>query len=138
MKTSKMHKRFIKATIPRTSPTGRTVVFDMEYQDLLNAMSRYERPEPTLKADKGHKAGSCNRTACQRSGAVWWNRGSYSWYCTDCAVMLNRANAGDSFCKDEPLCSLNHEALAEFKSVHGEDFDELVRVDALMVAERYK
>lgn len=34
----------------------------------------------------------CYRTCCQRPNAVWWNRGSYHYYCEDCAIMLNREN----------------------------------------------
>jgi hypothetical protein len=64
--------------------------------------------EPEKKADKGKKAGSCNRTACQRPGAVWWNRGSYAFYCGDCAHMLNRANRDFP---DGDLCVLDPEAL---------------------------
>lgn len=37
------------------------------------------------KADKGLKHGSCNRTRCQAPNAVWYNYGSYAWYCKDCA-----------------------------------------------------
>lgn len=37
----------------------------------------------------------CYRTACQRPNAVWWNRGSYHYYCEDCATMLNRENRRD-------------------------------------------
>ena len=36
------------------------------------------------KSKKGVENGNCNRTACQRSGATWYNHGSYAWYCTDC------------------------------------------------------
>ncbi len=46
-----------------------------------------------LAALKGTYQGNCNRTACQSPGAVWWNRGSYSWYCRECALMLNKDNA---------------------------------------------
>jgi hypothetical protein len=68
--------------------------------------------EPVLKADKGKMAGSCNRTACQEPGAVWWNRGSYAYYCYDCSRMLNRAN------QDFPegdLCVLDVKALELFE-----------------------
>lgn len=37
------------------------------------------------KPDKGHEGGSCNRTRCQASPAIWYNHGSHSWYCGDCA-----------------------------------------------------
>lgn len=40
----------------------------------------------------GEYGGLCYRTVCQRPNAVWWNRGSYHYYCEDCARMLNREN----------------------------------------------
>lgn len=42
------------------------------------------------KADKGQSGGSCNRTRCQASPANYWNHGSYSWYCLDCAVDIGQ------------------------------------------------
>jgi hypothetical protein len=53
---------------------------------------------------KGHWNLLCNRTQCLRSPAHWYNRGSYAYYCADCARELNQANANDSFCRDAPLC----------------------------------
>lgn len=41
----------------------------------------YDGPE---KADKGIEGGSCNRSACQAPGAIWFNHGSYALYCTAC------------------------------------------------------
>lgn len=41
---------------------------------------------------KGKRGGDCNRTQCQAPGASSWNTGSLSWYCNECAVMLNEAN----------------------------------------------
>lgn len=37
------------------------------------------------KANKGHEGGACNRQRCQAEPALWWNNGSHSWYCEDCA-----------------------------------------------------
>lgn len=34
--------------------------------------------------DKGQENGSCNRAACQRPGAIWYNHGSHAWYCQNC------------------------------------------------------
>lgn len=45
------------------------------------AYGYYDGPN---KPDKGKEDGSCNRTRCQASPAIWWNHGSYSWYCADC------------------------------------------------------
>lgn len=46
------------------------------------AYGDYSGPD---KADKGKEGGSCNRGRCQCAPARWWNHGSYSWYCDDCA-----------------------------------------------------
>lgn len=47
------------------------------------------------KGDKGQEGGSCNRTRCQASPAVWFNHGARSWYCADCRKELERANQAD-------------------------------------------
>lgn len=54
--------------------------------------------------DKGVWDGACNRSACLKYPALWYNRGSYAFYCEECAHMLNDANKNDSFCRDAPLC----------------------------------
>lgn len=38
----------------------------------------------------------CNRTQCLRTPATFYNRGSYAFYCSDCAQELNRVNARDA------------------------------------------
>jgi hypothetical protein len=48
---------------------------------------RYD--EPKLKADKGEMNGSCNRTACQKPGADWFNHSTRKYYCANCAYDLN-------------------------------------------------
>lgn len=37
------------------------------------------------KSNKGQEGGACNRQSCQAEPANWWNHGSHSWYCDDCA-----------------------------------------------------
>lgn len=49
-----------------------------------------------LNPDKGLKGGSCNRTACQRPGANYYNYSTQKYYCRDCAEDLNRANRLDA------------------------------------------
>ena len=44
-------------------------------------VSKLDQPE---KPDKGQEGGSCNRRACQAPGAIWYNHGSYAWYCPGC------------------------------------------------------
>jgi hypothetical protein len=46
------------------------------------AYGDYSGPD---KPNKGHEGGACNRRACQAEPALWWNHGSHSWYCADCA-----------------------------------------------------
>lgn len=36
------------------------------------------------KPNKGRENGACNRTRCQAEPAIWYNHGSYAWYCADC------------------------------------------------------
>ncbi len=36
------------------------------------------------KPDKGKEGGSCNRSSCQKGPALYYNHGSYSWYCHEC------------------------------------------------------
>ena len=36
------------------------------------------------KENKGHENGACNRRSCQKEPAIWYNHGSFSWYCTGC------------------------------------------------------
>lgn len=47
------------------------------------AYGDYDGPD---KQDKGKKGGSCNRRRCQAAPALWYNHGSMSWYCRDCAT----------------------------------------------------
>jgi hypothetical protein len=47
---------------------------------------------PAIKPDKGLYNGSCNRTACQKSGATWYNHCTRAYYCKPCAHEINRWN----------------------------------------------
>jgi hypothetical protein len=38
------------------------------------------------KPNKGKEGGACNRERCQAEPALWYNHGSYAWYCEDCAI----------------------------------------------------
>lgn len=46
------------------------------------AFGDYSGPD---KPNKGHEDGACNRQRCQAEPAAFYNHGSYSWYCADCA-----------------------------------------------------
>ena len=39
--------------------------------------------------DKGKKGGRCNVTACQKPGAMWFNKSTEAYYCEDCAREIN-------------------------------------------------
>ena len=49
----------------------------------------YDGPD---KANKGKEGGSCNRRRCQASPALYYNHGSFKWYCVDCARDIGLAN----------------------------------------------
>lgn len=42
------------------------------------------------KPNKGHEGGACNRSSCQAEPALFWNHGSRSWYCEDCAIDIGQ------------------------------------------------
>jgi len=42
---------------------------------------QYEGPD---KPNKGAEGGACNRSRCQDEPALWYNHGSYAWYCAGC------------------------------------------------------
>lgn len=46
------------------------------------AYGDYSGPD---KPNKGHEGGACNRQRCQAEPANYYNHGSRSWYCVDCA-----------------------------------------------------
>lgn len=46
------------------------------------AYGDYSGPD---KPTKGHEGGACNRQRCQAKPAIYYNHGSHSWYCVDCA-----------------------------------------------------
>lgn len=38
---------------------------------------------------KGQKGGNCERSACQKPGAEWWNASTQAYYCGACARDIN-------------------------------------------------
>ena len=60
------------------------------------------------KPDKGEKNGSCNRQACQKPGAVYFNHSTKRYYCEGCATLINNMN--DDWAPGEyghQLCTLD-------------------------------
>lgn len=45
---------------------------------------------------KGIKNGNCNRTSCQKPGAVYYNHSTRLYYCKTCADEINRVNRADA------------------------------------------
>lgn len=35
---------------------------------------------------------TCNRKACRKDGADWWNHSTQAWYCRKCALKINAVN----------------------------------------------
>ncbi len=63
------------------------------------AYGDYDGPN---KADKGVEGGSCNRTRCQASPALWYNHGSRSWYCASCKDQIGDPIGLRYFAQDFP------------------------------------
>lgn len=52
------------------------------------AYGDYSGPD---KPDKGKEGGSCNRGRCQTAPALYYNHGSYAWYCRECRNQIHDA-----------------------------------------------
>ncbi len=90
---------------------ARTPMYPVTRAPLKTEKKLKEAPHPEAKnmSMKGKFDGLCNRSACLRPGAKWYNRGSYAFYCEDCAHMLNRENGRwveQDLGGKEPLCNL--------------------------------
>lgn len=51
---------------------------------------------------KGLWKGACNRTACQKPGALYFNSSTRKYYCFDCATLINNDNPqlnGEDLCQ---------------------------------------
>lgn len=75
-------------------------------------------PHPQKYPDhKGHKGsvygGICNRTACSRAHATFYNRGTYGYYCADDGIAINRYSG------KSPLCiQVDHDLTYEEMNAH--------------------
>lgn len=63
------------------------------------AYGDYDGPN---KPGKGKEGGSCNRTRCQCAPALWYNHGSFSWYCDDCKRQIDDAVGQRHWARDFP------------------------------------
>lgn len=86
-------------------------------QDLIkfNQFEIVELPKEETKVEelprlKGMKNGNCNRTACQKPGAVYYNHSTEKYYCAECATMINDMNRTDAIrLYGHDLCTLDTE-----------------------------
>ena len=68
---------------------------------------RLDDPNKPLEPDKGEFQGSCNRRACQKPGADYYNKYTYKYYCKPCAFRINS-------CNREEVCTRGeHESLSD-------------------------
>jgi len=59
---------------------------------------------------KGIKGGNCNRTACQKPGARYFNKSTLAYYCRECAEAINKSQDEDDVIRlygTELLCELD-------------------------------
>jgi hypothetical protein len=59
-----------------------------------------------LKPNKGKEGGACNRRSCQKEPALWYNHGSYAWYCDECRrdIQFDPVNHRDWELRWKPEC----------------------------------
>ncbi len=76
-------------------------------RDSVLRVSPTSKPD---KSDKGLKGGSCNRQACQRPGANYFNHSTRAYYCKTCADWLNTDKFNREYAEKNfghPLCTLD-------------------------------
>lgn len=62
----------------------------MSLTDRTSPPAPGERVMSENHPDKGKLNGRCNRTACQRPGATWFNTSTRAYYCAACARDITR------------------------------------------------
>lgn len=75
------------------------------------AHGRHRMLPPVEPANKGEFGGSCNRSACLRPGANWYNHSTRKYYCESCAHWLNT----DEFNKRDSMELWGHDLCTEGK-----------------------
>ena len=68
---------------------------------------------------KGKRGGNCNRTACQRSNAWWYNKTMRAYYCGDCAGAIN-----ESCLTRDHIVSFGSKTYVNPPSVRIDEFEE--------------
>lgn len=74
-----------------------------------SALASYEEEllsQPTNET-KGKRFGNCNRTACKKPHAIFYNISTRAYYCGPCAKLINKANSSEmgvnKLCVLEPI-----------------------------------
>jgi hypothetical protein len=70
--------------------------------------SRYQSHDIEFKGSVFN--GECNRAACSRRGAKFYNVGTYSYYCVPCGRAINDASRSKPLCVEVPR-NLTHEEM---------------------------
>ncbi|MER9496332.1 hypothetical protein NKI86_31725 [Mesorhizobium sp. M0320] len=85
--TSFLHREEL---IPQESPT--TPDFEVK-------VPPHPQKYPNHQGHKGSVFGGiCNRTACSRAHATFYNRGTYGYYCAEDAIGINRYSGKSALC----------------------------------------
>ena len=80
---------------------------------------------------KGAFGGICNRSACDKTGAVWYNHSTKFYYCEECAELINKHNHSDAIrLFGHELCTLG-EHKEKDGQVLGADGVEATLVEAI-------
>lgn len=60
--------------------------------------------------NKGDYNGECNRTACSKGSAVYYNHSTRKYYCEKCALLINEYNYADAHrIYGHDLCTLGEQ-----------------------------
>jgi hypothetical protein len=60
---------------------------------------------------KGDHNDECNRTACDKKPAVYFNHSTRKFYCIDCAARINELNYADAMrLFGHELCTISNKA----------------------------
>jgi hypothetical protein len=88
MMVGKVNGLWVKSFSTPEKPLGRIVIQKEPEYYMHNG-----HPTNALMTDdfttKGDYLGLCNRSACLRPKADWYNVGSLAYYCEECARMIN-------------------------------------------------
>lgn len=70
----------------------------------MAGLIKHEVKKDPVKTSKGEYDGDCNRTACDKKQAKWYNHSTRAYYCGKCAMQINayapeyKAEVGHELC----------------------------------------